>query len=124
MNTPWTLEEQEVWPFDIKIKDSTGDIVFSIGRYAYSSAHKSLQAVYAGHGMGTNKAEAVKANAEQRAMLDGVVRAVNSHDALVAALETFERICTRRWRSLPADTPEKQAIDAARAALALAKEPT
>ena len=58
---------------------------------------------------------------ERKANAALICRAVNSHDALVAALETFERICTRRWRSLPADTPEKQAIDAARAALALAK---
>lgn len=65
-----------------------------------------------------------KCMAKARANAALIVRAVNSHQSLIDALEKFDRICTRRWRSLPADSPEKSAINEARAALALAKEPT
>ena len=98
MNTPTPWE----------VSDHVGAYDYAIGNDDYFVAYMQVLPVD-----GADKANAAL-----------IVRAVNSHDALVAALETFERICTRRWRSLPADMPEKQAIDAARAALALAKEPT
>ena len=47
-----------------------------------------------------------------------IVRAVNSHDALMAALADILEIAKSRWRALPVDSPEKVRINAALAALA------
>lgn len=49
-----------------------------------------------------------------------IVRAVNSHDDMVAVIKDFLTITESRWRSQPSDSFEKKTMDSARAALAKA----
>lgn len=89
MNTPWILEELPDWPFDIYIKDTTGDVVINQGRASYSTRQSTPEEVMFGSYMGENQDDAIKYNALQMSQLRLVVRAVNSHHALVKACESL-----------------------------------
>ena len=122
---PWKLSFVDKWPFGLVITGSDGSEVLAQTAYCHSSKQKTRQDCIEGigfreHGVdrGTLRAEAVAAIARQDDTARLIVQAVNSHDALVDALE-----------HLVSDVQDYEpwqrpclALDRAKAALALAKQ--
>lgn len=95
-----------------------GRFLFSLqetkGSSGYPAHENRFWASFQG---GPNCSEAeLEANAEL------ALTAVNSHAALVAALETITEIATRRWKPLPPDSHEKKSLNVARELLASLKK--
>jgi hypothetical protein len=53
-------------------------------------------------------AKAMAAEVDQRIKRN--LDAINGSEKTMRVLETFVRICSHRWRALPADSPEKKVI--------------
>jgi hypothetical protein len=64
---PWRLNEENKWPFGIRIDDKNGNCVLSSDRSAYSTSHKSLADVRMCAGFGEDRADCIAANRAQMA---------------------------------------------------------
>ena len=85
--TPWKLELTDKWPFGLAIK-SGDEIIISQNSIALSSSDKTREECESAINWSLDRRDAIrKAIAEQKANFDFIVRAVNAHDGLVAALE-------------------------------------
>ena len=80
MNKPWKLIQEDKWPFNIVIVDTSGEIILKQGRYAYSSRDKTIEDVMGcrHHSYGKERDDASAANHKQLARLQHIVDCVNA----------------------------------------------
>lgn len=88
---PVKLTEQTAWPFDLCLEDADGTEFHSEGRYAYSTRHKTLDDVMQAVGMDD---DARIANERQKERLLHMVKCLNCHSILIAALD---EIASHSW---------------------------
>jgi hypothetical protein len=92
---PLRLEQPEKWPFDLIVTDALGVELINERRYAQSTADQTVaEAVECVHFRYAEREAAAAANRAQIARLKAIVRAVNSHDQMLAALKALRDECS------------------------------
>lgn len=118
--TPWVLEQEEQFPWDLRIR--AGDVgILTMRRACHSSRDKTLADVMACRDHGKSREDASRANHEQLANAKHIVRAVNCHEDLVNVVKTLIAIAPDSVEY--GDWPElREAVEWGRTVLARAEK--
>lgn len=130
MELPLRLESETKWPWRLFVLDHSDEVLLIEERQCHSSRDKTLDDVVSARNFGPeNRKEAADANAAQIELFQSLIRACNSHDALVSALRSSRQyiqlaIIDGKKAGLSEDTLNiaRRDLDALDAALASTKE--
>ena len=94
---PYTLKQEDAWPFYVDIVSANGDVILRQDRAAYSSSQKNLAECLDGVGFKGEEREAViKAIEEQIATMRLFATAPDLLEALIEAVEDLEMLHSMR----------------------------
>lgn len=89
---PLTIEQPDIWPFTLYVRDADGYEVLSQGRQCYSSKDRTVADVMEGRSFRADERDqAVFLNEEQVARLNFLVSAANDRKALLDRIEALEK---------------------------------